>query len=353
MSAARSCCLGCDRCCARFCVFAGPILSVIVGWCICWNAAKLPFYWPGDHLPMTNVTYNASACLLGIASPTVCHGVEATPQLHWLIGYRSAKVYASPSLFLVPHVCMGITLLGTLILVLLEPSTLLSRSYLFLPLAFLFGLHVIPVEDGIPDPQLGGFHMNAVFVVCLWFGVLTSAVGLKLMRTQQPLARNVDDSGHPAKDRFWQRDAGRRVLVAGWSIISGALLAAPLFEFDLIAKACEGYNVIWGGYDANSSMFLPAPWQGNVPDPASGRGPYASSGCPATIGWLFSLMLLAAGSVYCVGYSSGKLRARQRRRLAEHPHASSVDSDAGVGIPTSQKANALMEYSGSTLHEAL
>ena len=328
------CCAECDRCCASFCIVAGPLLSIVVAWCIFWNATKLPFYWPDENLPMTSSTYNATACSTpqsaGGPSPTVCHGMEASPNLHWLIGYRSAKVRSSPSLFLVPHVCMGVTLLGTLVLVLLEPKTILSRSYFFLPLAMLFSFHVIPEEGGIPDPQMGGFHMNAVFIAFIWIGVLISVAGVALLRK----GTGERETGAP-DFHLWHRSTGRRTLVAGWVIISTALLMAPVFEFDLIGDAFKGVNPIWGGYDANLSKWMPAPWQGNVPDPLSGRGPYATSGCPAAIGWLYGMTLLLAGISYCAVYSSRKVR---NRRSVKEIGARGLIEDA-VSDPASQHAS--------------
>ena len=92
------------KCCTRCAYFTAVLLLYFA----LFNLTKLPFAGDTDAI-MTNVTYNATYCGAHPADP-MCFGPEMQSNLRVGVNYRSSKLVASGSLFMMPHISMAVIL---------------------------------------------------------------------------------------------------------------------------------------------------------------------------------------------------------------------------------------------------
>ena len=88
------------------------------------------------------------------ASP--CHGQEISVNMAWWNGYRSPKIISSPKNFVSPHIAMAVGLELILVSVLVQgKSTMVRRSFAFVPLTVAFVLHIYR-PNGLPTRRTDG-----------------------------------------------------------------------------------------------------------------------------------------------------------------------------------------------------
>eukprot|EP00931_Biecheleriopsis_adriatica_P075542 TRINITY_DN49383_c0_g1_i1.p1 TRINITY_DN49383_c0_g1~~TRINITY_DN49383_c0_g1_i1.p1 ORF type:complete len:574 (-),score=71.37 TRINITY_DN49383_c0_g1_i1:111-1832(-) len=237
--------------------WARCLLVSILTFFALWNFSKLPFYWENE--PMTNVTYDHKVCDVPKESrPKPCVGMVAQYNLFRAFGKESGhKIRADKDLFLIPHTAMGVSLEGLLIYALLEGNVgLYERSKFFLPLALIFGLHVLPAAKGIPD-SLAGAPINEILSVLIVGAAIMGFVGMR-----QDFLRN-------GREPPINQEAGK-LIVYSWTAIGSLINLAPIGEFLLPSKAIE---------------------EPDVPHPESGHSFYTSLNCP----WLGRI-----AAMYCL-----------------------------------------------------
>ncbi len=244
-----------------------------------WNLSKLPYLWPydPDHPPrMTDANYDEARCAGDSTNPErpkECLGEETQANLAaWLDGYRAEKLMADPSLFLAPHIAMGVSLqlLGALALYGVAPPVASAR--VFFPLSIVFALHILPVAHGIPNSLAGGKPVNQTIVALLLVAAAAGHVGLLLRRTRLRLELSAK--------------------VIGRAFVAVCLLAnlAPFFESLLIV-----HNALLARYHNGGRWPHPTP-TADLPHPdrpsvGSGHDLYARMGCPP-LGWLVTGAIL-------------------------------------------------------------
>ena len=190
--------------------FCGVVCAFFIGW----NLTKLPYYWPyGETAPaMTDVTYDPAVCEAE-APPTQCYGLEFQANLAaWMPGYRAYKLVTDPNLFLAPHVAMGSCLLGLLALVLFGWKSEAELGRPFFLLAFVFGLHIVPVEGGFPTRKSPSAHINGHLVALIWLLCACGGLGLLLRKAATDTTRHRGDC----------------LLHAAWVGVGCCLVTAPL-----------------------------------------------------------------------------------------------------------------------------
>ena len=213
--ASSDCCLECCGTprCMTCCKYTSYTLAVTLGWFIVWNLLKIPYY--AQDL-MTNVTYDTEACSVDPV-PRECYGFEFQANLGAWVGWRSYKLFASPANFLAPHAMMGCLLEAFFIAALVGGWGVVRKlSYAMLPLAFVFGLHVLPAENGFPSRE-AGVPANLLCVIVIWLAVGVGAAGLLGPRRYPQL-----------------RPKGDMALYWAWVVIACDANLAPVAEWGLI-----------------------------------------------------------------------------------------------------------------------
>ena len=205
--------------------------------------------------------------------PEECLGEETQANLAaWLDGYRAEKLMADPSLFLAPHIAMGVSLqlLGALALYGVAPPVASAR--VFFPLSIVFALHILPVAHGIPNSLAGGRPVNQTIVALLLIAAAAGHVGLLMRRTRLRLELSAK--------------------VIGRAFVAVCLLTnlAPFFESLLIV-----HNALFARYHNGGRWPHPTP-TADLPHPdrpsvGSGHDLYARMGCPP-LGWLVTGAIL-------------------------------------------------------------
>jgi len=102
------------------------------------NLAKVPCFLFLN--PATNVTSTGDPSW----------GMESSPDMYYLIGYRGEKLFSDPYLFLAPHTMLGCTLLSLYGTVLWGLATKKQTTQSFCFLTVIFALHICPVATGLP-----------------------------------------------------------------------------------------------------------------------------------------------------------------------------------------------------------
>lgn len=238
--------------------FAGLILFIIF-----WNVMKLPFYLPlGFELPMTDANYDSGRCQ-GKDPPLVCDGLMTSYPLSAAFGFHGEKLLADPQLFFGPHTIMGCTLLGMIFSVIRGWKSMHTVSYVFLPLSFIFAIHVLPISHGIPS-SVFGWNVNALVCSIVICGSLAGGVALLI------------SSRYPA----WSHD----ILLVSWIAIVSMVFAAPALEW-------RGIIGTLGKRARNQGRWVIE--HPNRPHEESGRDFYGSCGC-SWLGWMMSGLLLVS-----------------------------------------------------------
>uniref|UniRef100_A0A7S2I8Q6 Uncharacterized protein n=1 Tax=Zooxanthella nutricula TaxID=1333877 RepID=A0A7S2I8Q6_9DINO len=212
--------------------------------------------------------------------PFGCSGMQTQWNLYVMFGTTSKyKLRADTELFLVPHTAMGVTLLILLILAMVQGSHgLYERSKFFLPLAFCFGLHILPAAKGIPD-ELADAPINEILVGLIFLGCILGAKGLG----EPPVLERKDeeDDSSPV-----MRQHAPRILIAAWILIGVVICTAPLGEFFMmLAGSSLDHNDV------------------DRPHPLSGKDFYSKleAWSPTTFPWLgkiFGMGLLFTAFMY-------------------------------------------------------
>ena len=133
--------------------------------------------------------YTLSKLPFYLCVPPPAHGLETGASLGFLAGFRGAKLFADPLLFLAPHASMLSTILLTLALFLAgQFPDLAARAELarwFFPLVLAFALHLLPVRGGsvhvfgIPNEALRNLPINEVFAAACIGGSCWGLHGLR------------------------------------------------------------------------------------------------------------------------------------------------------------------------------
>lgn len=263
---------------ATCCSCSKWVLIVFFSFFVVWNMAKVPFYYVHRF---DNVTYDAVVCnatAAGVGVPNkACYGFEFEAHLGTLTSWRDHKLITSPINFLSPHTTMACLLEAFFIAALLCGFGVVRKlSYAMLPLVFVFGLHILPVQDGFPT-RTTGKPINLCCVIVLWIAAIFGAVMLLLPRSA-PTLRQTCDMG-----LYWV-----------WIVIGFTTNLAPLGECALLLT-----------HNGSSSP------DGNVPLPQSGHDAYSS------IGTWFGITLTVATIVGGIGYFVYfQLLLQQTARLA-------------------------------------
>lgn len=295
---------------AKGCRIFSYVLAAMLSWFILWTLTKIPNY-PISEDAMTDKDYNATYCALN--DDRRCFGVEMQVNLFAWTGYRARKLMTSPALFLSPHSAMACVLEAQLVYALLcGYEAARTLSVVLFPLAFVFGLHVVPVEGGFPT-RAADAHINGMCIFFVWFGVLLGVIG----RLVLPSPRFAAHKWRGSTGSEW----GAYLEYVAWVMIGIVLNAAPVGEWTLLATA-------------NGS----AP-EGDAPYHEMGHGFYSSCDCPA-FGWFLTVVILLGGFVYvlhftgCLALTLAQLRTQSRWNALEewaraHPWVSATrDTDA-------------------------
>ena len=315
-------------CCNSCCFLLPYIVAVFCGWAAFWNSTKLP-YTLGEE-PYTNVTWNATVCDVaeppmyvgleasyGVSGPyraSPCHGQEISVNMAWWNGYRSPKIISSPKNFVSPHIAMAVGLELILVSVLVQgKSTMVRRSFAFVPLTVAFVLHIYPVSNGLPTRQNGrasnvneswvpgepgmghgAFDVN-VFVctmLLLFSAVATVAVALQIDNLFWPVPERI----HPqaffvkltGKPAAWCDWLGHKVLFVCWVAMGFLINGGAFAEWNLMRSAVNARKTV-------TPYAWPIP-EGNKPHPLSGHGPYYQY--PGEVGVAFTVIFFIATGIF-------------------------------------------------------
>ena len=175
-----------------------------------WTTAKLPFY-------------------LGMNVGRK-YGVEAIPMLSWhasFEGFRHTIMTSDKLLFLCFHIVLCDVLLVLMVLALLGISNLQRLSFVFFPIVVIFGLHIIPVADLVPNRSGKGFPANHILLAFLAIGVATGSYNLLPAKTSSSLLSFSCSTSS--------------ALSGSWIFLSAVLLGAPIFELLAIVSKYSSY----------------------------------------------------------------------------------------------------------------
>lgn len=278
---------------AKACRTFSYFLAAMLSWFIIWTLTKIPSY-PISEDAMTDKDYNATYCAQN--DDRRCFGAEMQVNMLAWTGYRARKLMTSPALFVSPHAAMACVLEAQLVYVLLRGyQAARPLSVVLFPLAFVFGLHVVPVEGGFPT-RTAGVHINGMCIFFLWLGALLGIVGRFVL--QSPRFASHKWRGSTGAD--W----GAYIEYVAWMMIGIVLNSAPVGEMALMAGS-------------NGS----AP-EGDAPFQDMGHGFYSGCGCPA-FGWFLTWVILLGGLVYvlyftgCLALTLAQLRTQARWNMLE------------------------------------
>ena len=300
--ASSDCCLECCGTprCMTCCKYTSYTLAVTLGWFIVWNLLKIPYY--AQDL-MTNVTYDTEACSVDPV-PRECYGFEFQANLGAWVGWRSYKLFASPANFLAPHAMMGCLLEAFFIAALVGGWGVVRKlSYAMLPLAFVFGLHVLPAENGFPSRE-AGVPANLLCVIVIWLAVGVGAAGLLGPRRYPQL-----------------RPKGDMALYWAWVVIACDANLAPVAEWGLI--------LAFGGASSPD---------GEQPLPQSGHDTLSS--VPDGLGWTFTWLALLGGLAYFAHF--GLLVSPETARRLDEATAPAREKVEAALAPAREKLAALL-----------
>ena len=274
---------------AKVCRIFSYVLGVMLTWFILWTLTKIPNY-PLSEDAMTDKDYNATYCALN--DDRRCYGAEMQVNMFAWTGYRARKLMTSPALFLSPHSAMACVLEAMLVYALIcGYDAARSLSVVLFPLAFVFGLHVVPVEGGFPT-RAAGVHINGMCIFFLWFGVLLGGVG----RLVLPSPRLAQHKWRGSTGAEW----GTYLEYVAWVMIGIVTNAAPVGEWTLLATA-------------NGSIP-----EGDVPYHDMGHGFYSSCECPA-LGWFLTTVILLGGFLYVLYFTGVLALALAQLRTRTQP----------------------------------
>jgi len=212
-------------------VIAGLVIFVVFH-----NFTKVPFFL------FQNAATNTTA-----GTPT--YGMETSPNLYVLMGYRGAKLYSDPVLFLGPHTLLGCTILSVWVSILVGMWTQKEATKTMILLSVLLAAHVFPVADGIPGLSINWMACSATII-----GAFLAAIAI------------------------WKDD--ELLLDWGWGIMLTMIMGAPALEFLSI------FANTWSMIAADGVW----PDHGPNPDPKSGHGDYAKCDC-AILGIIFMVTI--------------------------------------------------------------
>lgn len=264
-------------------VVKGVIAAVLIFFAL-WNFSKIPFYW--ERSAYTSVNYNVTECEGSNGTAAVfrrfvelpgmpvraCSGMQSQWNLYSLFGrVSSVKLMSAVDQFLIPHAAMGVSLEVLLVLGLLGgPEKVWSRSKVFLPLVFIFSIHILPAAKGIPD-SLTGAPANEVMAALLLLAFMVGEAGF--VRDYIKHRHYLNKSKTEGQTHSKTPSAGK-LLNWSWLAIGIILNVAPVGEFILMAsKPPVDHSVI------------------TRPHPMSGQDWYSGLGCP-WVGRIFAMGIL-------------------------------------------------------------